>query len=258
METVPSADGTTVAFERQGNGPPLVLVLGAFCDRNSPKTLAERLAPNFEVYRYDRRGRGDSGDTFPYAVDREVEDLQAVTRAAGGQPYVFGHSSGAILALEAAAQSVAMARLAVYEPPFIDDGSRERHAPDLAARLAGLTAAGRAEDAVDAFLTEAIGVPEATLALVHDQPSWPGMVALAHTLPYDVVLANNQSMPVGRLSRIRVPTLLMAGGASAPWARHAIDEVAREVPGAETLILEGETHGVRDDALAPVLEKFFA
>lgn len=255
LERMKSADGTAIAFERQGMGPPLVMVLGAFCDRKTGASLAALLANDFTVYTYDRRGRGDSGATPPYAVEREIEDLNAILAAAGGHASVYGHSSGAVLALRAAASGSTIDRLVAYEPPFVEDGSRPRHGPDLAERLAALAGTGRPGDAADLFLTEAVGVPETALAPMHSSPGWEGMQAIAHTLPYDVIITNNQTMPEG-LEKIAAPTLLVAGGASPSWARSAIDQVAATIPGALSLVLDGQTHGVADDAIFPVLLKF--
>ena len=186
MNTVASADGTTIAYDATGAGPPLVLVVGAFCDRHTTRSLTKVLAPDFTVYEYDRRGRGESGDTAPYAVEREVEDLAAVAGAAGGAPNVFGHSSGAILALEAAARGVPMARLVAYEPPYIIGDTRPRPGSDVADRLSALVSDGRRGDAAKLFLTEAVGMPAEVVSMIEGSPDWAGMTALAHTLAYDV------------------------------------------------------------------------
>ena len=258
METVESNDGTTIAFDRTGEGPALILVVGAFCDHTRTSSLAARLAPHFTVYSYDRRGRGSSGDTAPYSVEREIEDLDAVGRAAGGSPFVFGHSSGAVLALEAAARGVAMAKLVVYEPPYIDDGSRPRHNADLAGRLGELVSAGHRGEAARLFLVEAVGVPPHVVALIEAGPDWSGMEAMAHTLAYDVTICNAQSMPVERMAEIAIPTLAVAGGASPDWARSAVRALAATIPDSKDLIIDGQDHGVADEAIAPVLVEFFA
>src|SRR5512139_3331740 len=159
MERVRSKDGTVIAFDRTGKGPALIVVEGAIADRSAVPPQAAVLAPDFTVIGYDRRGRGDSGDTAPYAVEREIEDIDALIRAAGGSAFVLGHSSGAVLALEAAATGLAIPRLAVYEPPFIIDDSRSPLAEDYAARLKNLISAGHYGQAVEHFLTEAVQVP---------------------------------------------------------------------------------------------------
>ncbi|MGH9123188.1 MAG: alpha/beta fold hydrolase [Acidimicrobiales bacterium] len=255
MQTVQSADGTTIVFEAEGEGPALVLVTGAFCDRHTSAALAARLASRFTVYRYDRRGRGDSTDAATYSVAREVEDLDAVITAAGGTASAYGHSSGAVLVLVAAAAGSAIDKLAAYEPPFVEDNSRPRHGSDLADRLSDLVAAGHRGEAADRFLTEAVGLPPQALDSIHRSPGWPAMLTIAHTLAYDVILSNNQTIPDG-LERISVPVLLLAGGASPEWARSAIESLALVIPRSQTVVLDGQTHGVADDAIVPVIEDF--
>jgi pimeloyl-ACP methyl ester carboxylesterase len=257
-DTVRSADGTTIAFDRSGDGPPLIVVTGAFCDRSSPRNLAAKLAPRFTVFCYDRRGRGSSGDTAPYSVDSETEDLDALVSAAGGEAFVFGHSSGAVLALEAAAQGIPITKLAVYEPPFVVDGSRARHGADLADRLRQLVSDGHPGPAAELFLVEAVGVSPDVVAMIQAGPGWPGMEALAHTLAYDVTVCNGQSMPADRMANIRVPTLAVAGGASPDWARNSVATLAATIPGAQHLTLDGQDHGVADEVIAPVLVEFFS
>jgi pimeloyl-ACP methyl ester carboxylesterase len=255
---VHSADGTRIAYDSEGDGPPLVVVTGAFSDRTSSKSLAERLAGSFSVYRYDRRGRGKSLDTYPYDVEREIEDLEAIIDVAGGSAFVYGHSSGAVLALLAAAHGSPITKLVAYEPPYIDDGSRPRHRPDLASRLEEIWADKHRDEMAELFLTEAVGLPKEVVATMKEGPTWQAMRANAHTLMYDVIVTNNQTMPAGVMSKIMVTTLLVAGGASPDWGRSAIQEVAAEIPGAETLVIDGQDHRVSDDAIVPVLEKFFS
>jgi pimeloyl-ACP methyl ester carboxylesterase len=256
METVRSADGTTIAFERFGAGSPLIFVVGAFCDRTAPRSVAELLAADLAVFTYDRRGRGDSADTPPYSVDREIEDLDAMIGAAGGSAAVFGHSSGAVLALEAAAQGVPITKLAVYEPPYIVDETRARP-EQLRERVSALVASGRRGDAVKLFLTEGPEVPAEIIAAMEAGPGWAPMEALAPTLPYDLAICGDQTLAVDRLGKISIPTLALSGGASPGWARNAVAAVAAAIPGAEHVSLAGQTHGAADDVLAPVLAKFF-
>ena len=255
---VHSADKTRIAFDAEGDGPPLILVTGAFCDRSTPQELSARLASTFTVIRYDRRGRGRSSDTFPWDVEREIEDLEAMIEVAGGSAFVYGHSSGASLALYAAAHGSAITKLVAYEPPFSWDPDRAREMRNLQARLEELLADKRRDDMAELFLTRAVGVPKEGIAAIKEGPHWQGMRALAHTLPYDVALGDNQAMPADTFTKIQVPTLLVAGGNSPAWARTAIETLAREIPNSETLILEGQDHGVSDDVIAPVLEKFFS
>jgi pimeloyl-ACP methyl ester carboxylesterase len=259
MEQTTSADGTTIAFDRSGNGPALILVYGALSDRSTGTPLAELLAPTFMVYQYDRRGRGSSGDTPPYAPEREIEDLGAIIAEAGGSASVFSHSSGAVLAMEAAARQLPITRLAIYEPPYIVEGDRSGPAPDLGGRVRDLVSSGRRGEAVKIFLTEAVGMPPGAVAQVESSPGWPGMEAVAHTIPYEFdLVGNGNGMPTERLATIRVPTLALDGGASPDWARHAVREVATVIPGARHITLEGQTHGVDVTVLAPVLEEFFS
>jgi len=257
-QRVRSADGTMIAFERVGQGPGLVLVTGALTDRTVTRSVAAALAPRFSVYAYDRRGRGSSGDTAPYSAEREVEDLAAVIGAAGGSALVFGHSSGAVLALEAAARGLAITRLAAYEPPYLTDASRRRPADDLAGTLAALVASGQRAETIRLFWAEGPGFDARTIALMQASPMWPGLLALAHTVPYDVALCGpGMRMPADRMAAIRIPVLLLDGGLSADWARHTMQALAGTIPGARRVTLDGQEHGAADDILVPVLTKFF-
>lgn len=252
MDTVQSADKTTIAFDRSGAGPALVLIVGAFCDRSSTKTLAAGLGSAFTVYEYDRRGRGDSGEAGPYAVQREVEDLAAVIGAAGGPAFAFGHSSGGALVLEAAASGVPIHRLAVYEPPYTDGPTYE-----FAGKLAGLAAAGRESEAAEAFLA-LMGTPAGVLEQMKAGPYWAHMASYAHTLAYEIRLCNDGRVPLGRLAEISAPTLAMAGGASPAWALEGARAIAAAVPSGQARVLEGQGHGAADDVIIPVLTEFFA
>ena len=254
MEKVQSADGTTIAYDSRGEGPALVMVPGAFCDRKSFRSLAACLEPDFTVYLYDRRGRGDSSDAGAYAVEREVEDLEAVVSAAGGAACVFGHSSGAALALEAAAAGVDIRRLAAYEPPYAGEGGPT---PELADDLRRLAASGHRDEAAALFL-RTTGAPPQVIDMIKAGPDWPGMLAIAHTLPYDITLGNGGEVPVDRLAKITARTLALAGGASAGWAVEAAETIAATVPDASMQVLPGQGHGAADDVLAPVLKTFFA
>ncbi len=257
MHTVRSADGTLIAFDRAGDGPALILVAGALQDRSATGALAARLAPRFTVYRYDRRGRGDSGDSGRYSVDRELADLGALVAAAGGSAFVFGHSSGAVLALEAAARGVAITRLAAYEPPYVVDPDLSRRRVTLAAEVDGLLAAGRAGDAVQRFLTEAVEMQPEVVAMIRASRLWPPMEALAATLRYDLAVLDGGLIPAARLARIGVPTLFLDGAASPGWARASVRAAASIVPGARHLSLDSQEHNVAAAVLAPLLAEFF-
>jgi pimeloyl-ACP methyl ester carboxylesterase len=261
MNEVTSRDGTTIAFDRSGEGPPTILVGGALSDRGAAATLAMLLEPHFTVVAYDRRGRGDSGDTPPYAVDREIDDLEALIAEAGGSAFAFGHSSGAALALEAAARGLAITKLALYEPPFIVDDSRAPLPEDYVARMAELVSAGRRGDAVEYFMTTAVLVPADMVTQMRNSPMWAAMEGLAHTLPYDGAVMGDrmdgQPLPPGSWASVTAPTLVMDGGASPDWARNAVRALADVLPDARRLTLEGQDHGAAPEVVAPVLEEFF-
>jgi pimeloyl-ACP methyl ester carboxylesterase len=255
METTKSGDGTVIAYDRAGDGPALIAVTGAFCDRQS-FVPPDSLTAAFTVYTYDRRGRGDSGDTEPYSPDREVEDLAAVIGAAGGSAFCFGHSSGAALVLRAAAQGAPVTAAVVYEAPYIIPGSREVPA-DPAARIRELVASGRRDDAVRFWMTEVIQVPARVVTMMERSPTWPGLAALTHTLPYDLALTGNQGVPAAELARITVPVLVMGGGNSPEWFGRTVRETTAAIPGARLQMMAGYDHGIPPEVLAPVLTGFF-
>lgn len=262
METVRSQDGTPIAYDRTGDGPPVILVAGALGARAfDPLSPASQLASQFTVISYDRRGRGDSGDTPPYAVEREVEDVAALIDAVGGTAYLYGISSGAVLALEAANRLPGVTKLAMYEPPFIIDDSRPRVPEEYVSWLNELTAAGRRGDAVEYFMTAAIGIPAEYLGPMRADPSWAEMEKVAHTLAYDgTVMGDTQSgkpLPAGRWGAVAAPTLVIAGGNSEPFFHDAARALVDLLPSARYRSLDGQDHQVAPDALAPVLAEFF-
>jgi pimeloyl-ACP methyl ester carboxylesterase len=257
---VTSADGTSIAVDSSGTGPVIILVHGAFTGREHPllADVAAALAPWFTVLNYDRRGRGGSGDTQPYAVEREIEDLAALVAMAGGSAMAFGGSSGAGLALRAAARYPAISKLALWEPPYHVDGSAPRLSHDFAARLDALVAAERQADAVELFLAEAADVPAEAVAAMRLQPSWPEAEAVAHTLAYEAaVMGPGNALPAGQLAAITQPTLVLTGGNSPAWMINAGQAVARSIRGAVHRVLDGQTHNVSPAALAPELLEFF-
>jgi pimeloyl-ACP methyl ester carboxylesterase len=256
LPTVVSHDSTTIAFDRSGDGPPVVIVGAGPTDRRAHQPLAALLASRFTVFNYDRRGRGDSGDTAPYAVDREYEDLAAVIGEAGGTACVFGDSGGGILALEAAARGLPITKLAVWEPPYVIDGSRPPVPEDYREQLAKLLAAGRRGDMVELFLTQAVGMPVEVVAPMRQSPFWPSMEAAAHALIYDAMIVGDFSLPTGRVADVKVPTLVIDGGQT-PWLSTATQAVVDAVPDARRHILEGQPHNVDAAALAPALVEFF-
>lgn len=268
MRTVTSKDGTPIAFDQSGHGPALILVGAAFVARRDEASLAAALAPWFSVFAYDRRGRGDSGDTPPYAVEREVEDIEALIDEAGGSASLFGHSSGAVLALEAARQLPAkVTKLALYEPPFIVDDSRPPTPEDFGPHLAELVAAGRRDAAVEYWMTIVVGAPAEGIAQMRQSPMWPGLESVAHTLPYDIaIMGDTQSSNPSALAKwttVTVPTLVMDGtlfnGSAEGHAfmRSGADALADVLPNAQRRTLDGQDHGPADDVLVPALKAFF-
>ena len=257
---VRSADGTALVFDRSGEGPAVILVHGAFTDRTHPlvEDVAAHLAPWFTVFNFDRRGRGASGDTSPYAVEREIEDLSALIHAAGGTAMVFGGSSGAGLAARAASGLAAVTALALWEPPYHVDDSAPYVPDDFGAQLDRLVAAGRPGDAVARFMTEAAEVPADTVAAMRAEPSWRELEALAHTLGREAaVMGPGNALPASLLGGLAQPTLVLTGGASPAWMSRAGEAVAAAVPRAVHRVLAGQAHGVEAAPLASELLEFF-
>ena len=260
MNQVRSRDGTTIAYDRLGAGPPLILVDGAFCSRSfgpMPK-LAPLLAQHFTVFMYDRRGRGDSGDTAPYAVEREIDDLDAVIREAGGSAFVYAMSSGAALALEAGASRLDITKLALYEPPFMVGSPAHVPPVDHHARLVRLIAEGRRGDAVKFYMKDVMGMPGWLVTVFRFLPMWSKLKAVARSLPYDSAVMGDFSLPAKRAASLTIPTLVICGEKSMPVLREAALRLSEVVPGAQLRTLPGQTHNVAAAALAPVLKEFFA
>ncbi len=264
MKKVTSKDGTTIAFDQTGQGPPLILVGGAFEQRamdseTSQLAASPLLAEHLSVFHYDRRGRGDSTDTLPYAVEREVEDIHALINHAGGAAFLSGISSGAALALEAAIQlGSQVKKLALYEPPYNDDEGYGEALKNFRKNFKQALTEGRRGDAVGHFLTM-MGMPEEHLAGMRELPMWQMWEAIAPTFGYDAaVLGQDGSVPIERAARIAVPTLIMNGGAS-EWEFMRVTTMAltNAIPNAQHRTLEGQTHQVAAEALAPVLVEFF-
>ncbi|MEW1757990.1 alpha/beta fold hydrolase [Streptomyces cyaneofuscatus] len=256
MDRILSADSTPIAYRRQGEGPPLVLVGGALSTAATDAPLAALLAPRFTVVTYDRRGRGASGSGAD-GVRREIEDLSAVVRAAGTGASVFGMSSGGALALEAAAAGLPVGLLAVYEPPYTPGASGLRFKARCTDRLHGLLAAGDRAGAVELFLT-ATGVDAATVARMRRAPLWPGLEALAYTLAYDDALLGDGAIPAERFTAVTARTLVVCGGFSSARARASTRTLAEALPRARHRTLTGQMREVAPQVLAPVLADFFA
>jgi pimeloyl-ACP methyl ester carboxylesterase len=261
MDTVRSKDGTTIAFDDQGDGRAVILVDGAMGTRSSGSKpeLAELLAQHFTVYSYDRRGRGDSGDTKPYAVEREIEDIDALIDKAGGSAFVYGHSSGGCLALDATVKlGDKVKKLAIYEAPYNDDPEAQRAWGEYIKNLTEALASDRRGDAVALFMA-VVGMPAAQIEGMRHAPFWGGMEAIAPTLAYDqAIMSNDRSIPTERAARVHVPTLIMNGGNGAPFMLETAKALGKAIPGAKLSTLDGQTHDVHPEALAPALVEFFA
>ncbi|MEU3393889.1 alpha/beta fold hydrolase [Streptomyces albidoflavus] len=254
MDTVVSRDGTPIVHETRGSGPALVLVGGAMTTREHAARLAGLLADSFTVVTYDRRGRGRSGDTRPYAVRREVEDLAEVIRAVGGPAALYGVSSGAALALHAAV-GPAVSRVALYEPPFTVGGADPSRREAYRSRLVALLAADDRGGAVELFMTH-IGLPPELIAGARQSPAWPGLEAVAPTLAYDDALLGDGAPPLDRLALVSVPALVMAGSASPPAMTEAARAVAEALPDGTYRELDRQSHDVAPEAVAAALREF--
>jgi pimeloyl-ACP methyl ester carboxylesterase len=257
MDTVTSRDGTVLAYDRLGDGPPVVLISGGSVDRSSNAGLAEQLADRHTVYNYDRRGRGDSGDTPPYAIEREIEDIAAVIEVAGGSAHLYGSSSGAGLGMHAAATGLSVVKLALWEPPYSVNG-RPDLPDDTASVYRELVSSGRRGDAAEYFMAKVVGMPPEFVAQARQAPWWPQQEAIAHTLAYDATIMGDYTLPTEIAKAITVPTLIVVGGASFGFMAETAEALARLIPDAEWATLEGQAHNVDPAALAPVLERFFA
>lgn len=253
-----SRDGTPIAFERLGDGEALILVGGALQGRATYHPLAEELSRHLTVVNYDRRGRGDSGDTAPYSVEREIEDLRALIAAAGGTASVYGHSSGAGLVLHAAAHGLPFDKIVLHEPPFGSGSEAERRAEqEEAEQISALLAQNRRVDAVTLYFAS-MGLPtEVVQHLAHD----PAMLANAPTIrydPYEVMSEHSRGgmTPAEQASRVTLPALVLAGGASPEWMIEASRQIADALPNGRLRVVEGHDHVVPPDVLAPVLAEF--
>ena len=261
MQTVSSADGTTIAYEQQGTGPALIIVDGALCARGAKAGLADLLAADFTVYRYDRRGRGDSGDTPPYAVEREIEDLLALIGAAGGTAFLYGHSSGCALVLDTVLQAsqASVPKIALYEAPYNDDPAVQAPWKTYLSDLAEALAADRGGDAVARFMAY-LGMPAAQVDEMRQAPFFPALAAIAPTLAYDHagLMGDSLAVPVATAAHVGSEALVMYGGASFPFMSATARTLSAEMPHARLREVDGQTHDVDPAVLAPVLREFFA
>jgi hypothetical protein len=251
-----SQDGTTIAFDRAGDGPGVVIVGGVVGDRSQQAPVAALLAAQFTVFNYDRRDHGESGFTAPYSVQREAEDLAGVIEAAGGEACVYATSGCSVIALQAAANGVPITRLALWEPPFVVDESRPPIPPDYRSRLETLLAEDRRGDMVAMFLTEAVGMPAEFVAQLRQAPFWASQEAHAHTLVHDAAMMGDFAIPATAASA-GVPTLVLDGGTT-PWITAAADKLAEVLPDGRRRTLAGQQHNVAPDAIAPALAEHFS
>jgi pimeloyl-ACP methyl ester carboxylesterase len=265
MRTVTSTDGSKIAYDRYGEGPVVILVGGALSYRrfNKMEELATLLGEHCTVINYDRRGRGDSTEVRPFALEREIEDIQVLLEAEGGSASLWGWSSGGALALRAAGAGIGVERLSVYEVPFMIDSEGKLPTPDYGERLDELVAAGDRSGAVKHFLRNSMGIPAPFVALMPLMPMWKGMKAPAHTLPYDWTALGKHTMYGAPLdadewASVTMPTLVVCGAKSPAELRRGSRALAEVLPNAELRELEGVSHNVKMKRLAPVLAEFFA
>ncbi|MEE1808665.1 alpha/beta fold hydrolase [Streptomyces sp. BE133] len=256
MDKTLSRDGTSIAYRRRGEGPPVILVGGALSTAATEAPLASLLAPHFEVVTYDRRGRGSSGDSGPYAVEREIGDLAALVAVMGGRASVFGVGAGGALALEARAAGLPVDLLAVYQPPYTPGASGAQFKACCTARLHRLLSAGDRAGAVELLLS-VTGAPADMIARMRRAPLWPGLMSLAHTLAYDDALLGDGSIPAERFTSVTARTLVVCGGSSPTRALLATRALADALPRARHRTLTGQTRELSPQAVAPVLAEFF-
>jgi hypothetical protein len=256
-----SADGTRIAYETVGSGTPVVLVEGGFGTRADAWEYASALSGRFTAACYDRRGRGDSGDTQPYAPARELEDLRAVIDALGGSAFVYGHSSGGALSLDAVAAGLPITKLAVYEPPFTVDDSRPPYPDGFVESLREMVEAGRRGDAVAEFWRTGFLMPESEIEMARQAPVWPQWESLVHTLIYDYKILGDRisgrPLPSAWADSIAIPVLIFEGGESPAWLRNVVTSLVAALPSATKRTLAGQRHSPPADVVAPILESFY-
>jgi|SRR6188472_1192815 pimeloyl-ACP methyl ester carboxylesterase len=257
MASVASVDGTTIDYDIAGSGPVIVFVAGVFNLRDTLAPLAAELNADHTVLIYDRRGRGESGDTAPYSIEREVEDLQALIEVAGGSGSVFGFSSGAILALKAVADGVAVKRLYLYEPPFRFDEKQPAPPADLPARLQALLDAGDPGAVVATFQVEGVGLPEQVVNDIRRSPMWSQLEAMAQSVVYDAVITTDLQRPTAAMAAVSAPTLVLQGDPTWPFLAAAAAGIARRLPNATHRMLRVQAvHGIDPGAAAAAIREF--
>jgi len=263
MSTVTSADGTTIAYETLGSGPALILVDGALCYRDfgPARGLAEVLADTYTVYIYDRRGRGESGNTLPWAPEREIEDLAALLAAAGGTASLFGCSSGAVLAADAANRLPGFTKVALYEPPFIVDDTHAPRPGDFVPQTEALIERDDRAGALKKFMRH-VGMPAVLLAIMPLTPPWRKLKVVASTLPYDLRILGDTGRGVplepARWAGVSVPAIVLDGGKSPQYMRNGAKALADALPKAEYRTLPGQTHMFKASVLGPAVKQFLS
>lgn len=265
MQTVNSRDGTTIAYDRYGSGPAVILVGGALSFRKfkTMERFAEALSEQFTVINYDRRGRGDSGEVKPFAVEREIEDIAALIETVGGSASLWGWSSGGALALHAAGAGIGVDRVAVYEVPFMVDPEDRLPTPDYSEGLDELVAADDRAGAIKHFMRNAVGLPAPFVAVMRLMPMWKGLKSSARTLPYDWAALGARNMYGSPLdpaewASVTMPTLIAYGSKAPAQLQKGSRALAEALPNAELRELAGQNHNASAKALAPVLADFFA
>ena len=258
MDTAISKDGTSIAYYKNGSGPAVILVDGAFCSKDfGPMPgIAALLAENFTVISYDRRARGESGDTKPFAIEREIEDINALIEVAGGSACLFGISSGAILCVRAVAYGLNIKKLALLEPPFVGNKDNKRPA-DAAQQLSRMIADGEKGNAVKFYLKKVIGLPAIIVFILRLTPNWPKMKAMANSLPYDAAICGNFNVPKDLVASITIPTIVIDSKQSPDILRNAVQEVATVLTNGKRLSLKGKPHDVPPKVLVPELVNFY-
>jgi pimeloyl-ACP methyl ester carboxylesterase len=241
METAISADGTPVAYWREGSGPPLLLVHGGVCDHHAWYFVAPLLARRFSVYTFDRRGRGHSGDTPPYSVVGELDDIDAMLDAIAEPAHLLGHSAGGILALKAAQRRNDLLSLTLYEPAFVVDGARRRPGPEVLEKMHSLLAAGDPDEVIRIAIRETLGLPEHEIAAMSQGPGWEHLRAVAHTVAYDWMLWTER-LDEAKLAAMRTRTLLLMGSESPLWLQLGTKAAADAIPRAKLEVLAGQEH----------------
>ncbi|SHN11173.1 alpha/beta fold hydrolase [Mucilaginibacter sp. OK098] len=258
MNTVISKDGTKIAYNQNGSGPVIILVDGAFCSKDfGPMTgIVPLLSKNFTVISYDRRARGESGDTKPYAVEREIEDINALINVSGGSASLFGISSGAILCIKAVAYGLNIHKLAILEPPFVGNKDNKRPA-DAVQQLNQMIAVGEQGSAVKFYLRKVIGLPAIIVFILRLTPNWPKMKAIANSLPYDAAVCGDFNMPKEQVSCITIPTIAIDSKQSPTFLRDAVQGVASALTNGKRVSLKGKPHDVPPKILVPALTDFY-